>query len=459
MLQGEIQKFQIADINNEGEGIARIGNERFVVFVPGALPGEEVTVRMLRVKKNYGIAKVLKRHNDSIHRVEPRCAVFNSCGGCQIQHMEYVRQLSMKTKTVTDALMRISGVPCPNVKDCIASPSKWGYRNKASLPVQSAEHEKFKAGFYRRRSHDIIRFDRCPVLLPKLESNVISILEDMRENNFSGCGNGLSGCESGPVRHIVFRTSKYIDESLCCVVGNRDLKHYEIKKLTSIAKKNSASINGFIYNKNISSGNFIWGDAFVPISGETVMHEMLDPYRFSFEISSFFQINSEQALNIYKLAAEYALQKSPANILELYSGIGSLTMFLASGAQKVAAVENWTPAVKYIDVNAADNGFDNIIKYSGTAEDVIRGLSDNKFEVVVLDPPRSGCAPEVIDSIIKIAPDRIVYISCNPATLARDISPLLSCGYGLLVAQPFDMFPQTGHVETVALMSRVEALR
>ena len=184
------------------------------------------------------------------------------------------------------------------------------------------------------------------------------------------------------------------------------------------------------------------------------MHETLAPYKFTFEISSFFQVNSEQALNLYNYAANLALENSPNNILELYSGIGSLTAFLAAGAKNVTAVESWEPATKYMEENARINGFNNIKGYTGTAEEVSNDLSDKKFDVVVVDPPRSGCAPEVVSSIIKMAPERIVYVSCNPATLARDIKLFSACNYKVVTARPFDMFPQTGHVETVALITR-----
>ncbi|MCE5201431.1 MAG: 23S rRNA (uracil(1939)-C(5))-methyltransferase RlmD [Synergistaceae bacterium] len=454
MIQGEIHKFQITDINNEGEGVVRAGDGRFVLFVPDALQGEEVTARILRIKKNYGIAKVIERHNDSPARVTPVCPSFGRCGGCQLQHMKYTEQLNLKTKTVIDALKRIGGISDPNVKNCVASPTEWGYRNKASLPTQSMAHEKFIAGFYRPRSHDIVKFEQCPVLLPSLEKNVTSIINDIRKNNFYGCKVGSKNNVTEFIRHIVFRSSKFLNESLCGVIGNRNLNGFEIKKLVAIAEKNSASLNGFIYNKNTSSGNFIWGDKFTLLYGTSTIHELLAPYRFTFEISSFFQINSEQALNIYNYAAQLVLDKSPRNILELYSGIGSMTAFLAAVAKNVTAVESWRPAAKYMDENARTNGLNNITGYTGTAEEILKGLSDKKFDVVVVDPPRSGCTPEVINSIIKIAPERIVYVSCNPATLARDIRLLLNFNYKIITAQPFDMFPQTGHVECVALMER-----
>ena len=454
MLQGEIKKFKITEINNEGEGIVRLGDKRFVVFVPGALPEEEATCRIVQAKKNYAVAKVLERHNDSSMRIKPLCPVFGKCGGCQLQHIDYASQLELKRKTVLNAIKRIGGVPDPSVDKCIPSPSQWGYRNKASLPVQTDRREKFLAGFYKSRSHDVVPFIGCPVLLPKLESNVISLIKELKEAGLEGW-NDKAGHLMGFIRHLVFRTAKFSDNSLCAVVAGRYANRDELRKLKSIAALHSEDLRGMVFNKNISKGNFIWGDEFSSIHGENVMEEVLGKYIFNFEVSSFFQVNSEQALELYKYTAKMAEGESPENILELYSGAGTLTAFLSESAKHVTAVEEWPQASKYLKINAELNGLDNITGYSGSAEDISESLSGEKFDTIVLDPPRTGCDPRVIASIVKIAPQKIVYVSCGPATLARDIKSLISSGYKIKTIQPFDMFPQTGHVETVVTMSKV----
>ena len=455
MIQGEIKKLRISEINNEGEGIIRLGDERFVVFVPDALPEEEVTCRIVRSKKNYATAKVIERHNYSPIRIKPLCPVYGKCGGCQLQHIDYPSQLELKRKTVYDAIKRIGGVPDPCVDGCIPSPSQWGYRNKASIPVQADRRDKFLAGFYKNRSHDIVPFTVCPVLLPKLESNVVSLISDMKDSGFIGW-NEKSHHLMDLIRHLVFRTAKFTDQSLCGIVAGRSADGNEIRKLANIAATHSDDLMGMVFNKNISKGNFIWGDEFSTIHGNPVMQERLGKYRFNFEISSFFQINSEQALELYKYASKMAAGEFPGNILELYSGAGTLTAFLSEGAKHVTAVEEWPQASKYLKINAELNGLDNITGHSGSAEDVAETLSGEKFDTVVLDPPRTGCDPRVIASIVKISPQKIVYVSCGPATLARDIKRLTSCGYAIKNIQPFDMFPQTGHVEAVVLMSRVK---
>lgn len=449
MQQGEIHKFTITDLNNEGEGVVRVGDERFVLFVPDALPGEEVTCRIVQKKKSYGMAKVLERHNDSPDRVAPKCPDFGRCGGCQLQHMNYTAQLRMKTQTVYDALKRIAGAEEPSVAACMPSPSIWGYRNKASVPVQRSAKEKFAAGFYKQRSHEIVPFETCPVLLPELEKDLKNAIAFFKEKNFSGYNEKSPNHVTNFIRHIIIRRGKFSNQTLCGVVGTKKLPKNELSEILELEKRKKPLFNGLIYNENASTGNFIWGERFTTLYGASTMKESLCGLDFSFEISSFFQVNSGQTKNLYQYAAKCALDENPASILELYSGVGSLTAFLARGAGEVTAVESWEPAAKYLEQNAKANGLQNIKGYSGRAEDIIKDLSHNNYNVVVLDPPRTGCAPEVIQAILNIHPEKIVYVSCNPATLARDIKPLLAQNYKLQTAQPFDMFPQTGHVECV----------
>ena len=452
MRQGEIINVTVTGINNEGEGVVRCGEEHFVLFIPNALPGEEISCRVVRVKKNYGTAKVLKRYNDSPDRVTPRCSHFGRCGGCQLQHLKYTAQLKLKRQTVFDSLQRIAGIAEPVVAECVPSPQEWGYRNKVSLPVQCGT--TLQSGFYKPRSHDIVPFEKCPVLIPELETAATEVIHLLSEHNLSKTIDKNNFIKF--IRHVVIRKAAYSREMLCAIIGSKNLGERDTEKLKSLVQKINLKINGLIYNKNNSEGNFIWGDDFTTVCGSQIIKEYLRDYKFEFEISSFFQINSEQAINIYDYAAKLALSDNPENVLELYSGVGSLTAFLASGAKKVVAVESWLPAAKYAKTNAVLNGHNNITAFTGRAEDIITTFTNEKFNVIVLDPPRTGCDAQVIDSIIKINPSKIVYVSCNPATMARDIKNLLAGGYSLAATVPFDMFPQTGHVESVCLMSRVK---
>ena len=455
MIQGDKIKVTISDLNNEGEGVVRAGDERFVVFVADALPGEEVEARLVTKKKNYGTAKVLRRLSESPERITPACGIFGRCGGCQLQHISYGAQLRMKRKTVVDALERIGGIEAPNVHECVPSPELWGYRNKASLPVQSLGGESLRAGFYRPRSHDIIPYSDCPVLLPQINRNLNGLLAALREEGFCGAREGRRSLPNELIRHIVVRQAQFGEDSLCAVIGRRPLSKKEEKSLRSAAQK-IKGLSGMVYNINDSPGNFIWGGRTIPIYGAELMSERLGRYKFTFEASSFFQVNSAQALSLYEYAAGLALDGAPGKILELYSGVGSLTAFLAAGGAEVTAVESWLPAAKYIAGNAERNGIKKIVPHTAQAEDIAESLSGSRCDVVVVDPPRSGCDEKVIAAMLKTVPERIVYVSCNPATLARDIKLLAEGGYTPLEARPFDMFPQTGHVETVALLSKLD---
>lgn len=452
MRQGDILNVTITGLNNEGEGVVRVGDEGFVLFVPGALPGESAEVRLVTKKKNYGVAKVLSRGGDAPARAKPRCPFFGRCGGCQLQHIFYEEQLAMKRRTVEDALHRIGGFAEPPVAECVPSPSVWGYRNKASLPVQSARGENFAAGFYKTRSHEIVPYRGCPVLLPEIDEGLQKITAALRSAGFRGAREN-GGRPAGLVRHIVMRQARFTGEKLCAVIGTRPLSKKEAA-LLSEAAAGIKGLTGLVYNINPNPGNFIWGEKTVRICGRQTITEKLGEYLFEFEASSFFQVNSEQALALYRQAAALAAEGGAREVLELYSGVGSLTAFLAARAGRVAAVESWLPAAKYIKQNIARNGMDNVEQRTAQAEDIAEELASRRFDAVVLDPPRTGCDEKVIDAILKISPERVVYVSCNPATLARDAKRLAAGGYKLREAMPFDMFPQTGHVETVVLLSK-----
>ena len=452
--QGDILTVKIESLSNEGEGIAHAGEERFVLFVTDALPGEEAEVRVVTRKKSYGTAKVLKRLTTSKDRITPVCPSFGRCGGCQLQHLEAAAQLTLKEKTVRDALERIGGLQNPVVLPCEPSPRQLGYRNKASVPVQSQRGDGINAGFYKKRSHEIIPFRSCQVLDPELEKILSQLLNLLRAEGFRGIREGAKPAPNELLRHVVMRRGTFSGETLCAVITNRMPTPAELTSLKKIAKK-IPTLGGLVCNINTAPGNFIWGHKTIEVSGSSIMTEKLGKYTFTFEASSFFQVNSAQALKLYEYASSLALAYKPERILELYSGVGSLTAFLASQGAEVTAVESWLPAAKYIKTNSEQNGIKTIKHFAAEAEEIAEKLSDQHYDVIVVDPPRTGCDEKVINAIAKMAPAKIIYVSCNPATLARDTARLSALGYQLKSAKPFDMFPETGHVETVVLMSRV----
>lgn len=451
MQQGDICNYTIQSLNNEGEGIVRTPEEKFVVFIPDALPGENVDCRIITKKKNYAIGKVLKRYNESPDRTVPACKAFYKCGGCQLLHMSYKAQLEMKKNSVYDSLERIGGISEPNVMDCEPSPNTMNYRNKASLPVQQWRNDNFVGGFYKTRSHDIVPFSSCPVLDKKLDEKIRKVFDLLKRNGFSGVS--LRKDNKLRVKHIVARQTAYSDKSLCAIIVNRKPSKRELSMITAIIENNKGLFDCVICNVNDTESNFIWGEHSIHIYGEETIYEKLGDFTFEFEASSFFQVNSGQTVNLYKEAKKAAVEQRDKTILELYSGVGSLTAFLAEASEKVTAVESWEPAAKYLLNNMKRNNLFNVESYTGKAEEIVGKLKDRVFDVIVMDPPRTGCQAEVLDFIKEKSPEKVVYVSCNPATLARDLK-LLSDMYTLKYAKPFDMFPQTSHVETVVLMSR-----
>ena len=452
MIQGDILTAAITGINSEGEGIARTGEDGFVLFVPGVLPGEEAEVRIVSKKKNYAAAKVIRRINDSPFRRVPRCPAFGRCGGCSLQHLSYPSQLLLKKETLKASLERIGGIEDPQIFDCVPSPSEWRYRNKASIPVQCAAGESIRAGFYKTRSHDIVPYRDCAIAAAEINEKTAEILSALRKSGLRGVRRDGAGGSREVIRHIVLRKARFTDDMLCAVICARALSPAETKALRE-ALAAVGGLTGAVCNINASSGNFIWGEKSLPLFGSGTMREKLGEYEFIFEAGSFFQVNSEQTLALYNYAATLALEGSPPKILELYAGTGSMTAFLASGGAEVTAVESWEPAARYIAENAALNGIKTITPVTARSEDIIESLCGQYFNAVVLDPPRAGCDEKVTETLSAMKAERIIYVSCNPATLARDIKRLAEYGYKFMHAKPFDMFPQTAHVETVCLLT------
>lgn len=447
-------------MNSEGEGVARVGGENFVIFVEGALPGEKIICRVARAGKTYAAAKIVDILSASPFRVQPRCPSYGKCGGCGLQHASYEAQLGIKQTILTDALERIGKARMPYPIPCVPSSKRWGYRNKTSLPVQRhAGGAAFVCGYYERRSHNAAPFDRCEVLSSPLEQIVRSAINDLGGANFKGYDEKE---KSGDIRHLAVRSGN--GEALLGVVSPREVSPRELGGLRNISQRLMAqnnSLAGAVLNVKKNPGNFIWGPEFKPLCGKNLLTQKLGSYRFDIDISSFFQINSEQAAAVFEHAAGLIKAKlSPdARVLELYSGVGGLTAYLAGCAGNVDAVEERRAASRRIEDNMALNGIGNVRVHASSSEDFMSGESavPGGYDAVVADPPRSGCGEEVIDGIKRLSPGIIIYVSCNPATLARDVFRLTSgdgVRYILEDVTAFDMFPQTAHVESVSLLTR-----
>ena len=437
---------KITGFTSEAAGISR--TENGVVFVQGALPGEIVNAEIVSRKKDFMIADTVSIIEPSSLRVAPKCKHYGRCGGCQLQHASYEAQLNLKAGIVRDAMTRIGGFEKLQALKCEASPKFWGYRNKASFPVQNL-NGKIATGFYRAGTHRLELIKQCPVNAPKINEMYGKILEALSKNRYPFDGYDERS-NTGKLRHIIARTGLNTGESLLSFVINGKLSNKNIKALISLGS--SAQPDTLTINQNSKPGNVILGERTENLSGNGTISESLGgKYRLIFDTTSFFQVNTGQAENLFAYSS--GLSNGAKNVLELYSGTGSLTCYLAANSESVTSVEEWRSAVRMAAKNLRANGFENVNTLCGKSEEIISEL-DEKFDAVVLDPPRDGCERSVLEALNRLRIPRVIYVSCNPATLARDCKILSGHGYKLQSLKAFDMFPQTAHVETVALMTK-----
>ena len=437
----------IRDVNSTGQGVA-LSEEGKVIFVDGALPGERVLVSMVQEKKNYGRGKLVEIEVASENRVEPRCPLFGSCGGCQIQHGSYELQISIKREIVKSAMERIGGIKVDYV-DCVPSERQWGYRNKASFPIRAGKNGGI--GYFRSQSHIVVPVEQCPVLSEK-----INHVYSMVKNNISSLpAKGWMYDEtksSGFLRHAIIRSNEQQEAILMFVVAELNkgkascLKDFFPEgyddKLISLA----LNING-------EKGNRIIGDKTVPLWGKNLITEQMGDFSLSYDGTAFFQVNTPQAEKLFKLVSDWTDGYND-RIVELYSGVGSLTAYLSKRAGSVLAVEEWAPSVERLRENMTLNNIKNVTSICGRAESLIEHMLKEKPKVVVVDPPRTGCDVEVLSSVTESTALKLIYVSCNPATLARDSAFLIKSGWNFEKVQSFDLFPQTCHVETVICFTR-----
>ena len=437
---------KISALSSDGAGIAR--TDRGIVFVQGALPGETVRAAVVMRKRDFAVAETVHVESPSAGRTAPKCKYYGKCGGCQLQHADYSTQLKLKAEIVIDAMRRLGGFSVGAI-ECEPSPEAWNYRNKAAFPVQGIRG-KICTGFYRAGTHRLEFIRQCPVNAKRLNEIYGKVLDGLDAGRFPFDGyderNG-----TGKLRHIIARTGIHTGESLLSFVVNGKLSAKSVKALVSLG--NSARPDTLTLNHNSKPGNVILGMYTENLTGSGLISETLGKYRLMFDTASFFQVNTGQAEKLFAYASSQV--RTAGSILELYSGTGSLTCYLAgSSAKRVTSIEEWRGAVKMAVRNLEANGFDNVETLCGRSEDVIADMESRKYDAVVLDPPRDGCARGVVDAVNRFGVRRVVYVSCNPATLARDCKILAGYGYELESLRAFDMFPQTAHVESVAVLRK-----
>jgi len=444
-------RIKVERMNSRGQGIGRI--DGLITFVDGALPGEEVEAEVVLRKRDYAVARAVSISSPNSERRNPVCPHFGSCGGCQLQHASYDYQLSLKAELAADALRRIGGFSSPQINPCIPSPKSIGYRNKASFPIRK-QGGQGTIGLFREGSHRVVPVTSCPAvedLIQRIFSHFRSLMSESELPAYD------ERSHLGLLRHLVVRVGSFTGEALVALVVAKEPDADERAKLKAIVEAMACafpSLRGFVLNVNRNEGNFIWGSKNRTLVGKDELAEHLDDFSFTFSAASFFQVNSYQALDLYRFVASELGGAGGGRVLELYSGVGSLTAFLAKGTEEVTAVEEDADAVRYMRDNMARNGLCNVRALCGRAEDTVHLWHDWAPQTVVLDPPRSGCHPKVIAGLVSVEPRKIIYVSCNAATLARDAAGLCERGYAVTCVQPFDMFPQTAHVECVAVFSR-----
>ncbi len=449
--KNDIVTVEAVDLSVNGEGIGRYLG--YTLFVPGMLPGEEAHVKVLKTGKSFGFGKVEKLVKASPERVEPLCPVFGKCGGCSLQHLSYEGQLSYKRSKVQAAMERIGGFEGLDVLPAIGASDPWHYRNKVQYPVRE-EHGELKIGYYAKNSHRIVETPVCYIQSRDNETIVGVVRRWMERHGIAGYNELL---HKGVVRHLLIRRSGLHRSYHVTLVCRKEKVPFIDELIHAFEHLDSVKVTGLCVNVNKEKTNVILGEKTVCVWGEPDFEDAIGDVKFRISPQSFYQVNPEQTLKLYEKAVEYAALGSDDTVVEAYCGIGTITLFLAQKAKSVVGVEIVEKAVEDARKNAELNGMENVAFYAGEAETVIPELYESeglKADVVVVDPPRKGCEEALLDTIVAMAPKRLVYVSCDPATLARDCKYLAEIGFSVVEVQPVDMFPMTGHVETVVRLVR-----
>ena len=450
LIKNQIYTAEVTDYTVQGQGIAHV--EGCAVFVPDAIVGERCQIRITKAAKTWAAGQIARIEALSPHRVNRECPIGKRCGGCAFQHMDYEEECRLKADRVRQALNRLGGENLEKV-DILPAPDTHCYRNKAQYPVTMVKGRAV-AGFYREGSHEVMSTSRCGILPPEMDQvrdAVTAYMDECRVSAYDEkTGRGL-------IRHIYVRKGWVSGELLVCIAANGNrLPHWQ--DLCGRLQK----ISGFatlVLAVNKKPGNVVLEDTFVNLHGPGWIEDRLCGLRFRLSPRSFYQVNHAQAENLYDLAIRAARIQKTDLVMDLYCGVGTITLIMAKAAGQVIGVELEPQAVADAQDNARRNGIENVEFFCGDAGKAALELERRGIrpDVVVVDPPRKGLSADVIAALDKMSPRRLVYISCDPATLARDVALLKEKNYSLHFAQAVDMFPRTAHIETVCLLSKLNA--
>ncbi|MGO5025996.1 23S rRNA (uracil(1939)-C(5))-methyltransferase RlmD [Mediterraneibacter faecis] len=464
MNKNDIVTVEITDIGVSGEGIGHV--DGYTLFIKDAVIGDVVEAKVMKAKKNYGYARLMKVITPSEYRVEPKCAFARRCGGCQIQEMSYDRQLVFKDQKIRGNLERIGGFTKDQI-DTVMQPvvgmeHPFGYRNKAQFPFGTDKEGNPITGFYAGRTHDIIANTDCALGVEQNKEILEIILQYMRENKIKSYDEKTG---KGLIRHALIRYGfKTKEIMVCLVINGKKLPKAErlIEKLIQIEGMTSITIS-----PNTRRDNVIMGDSYEILWGQGYITDYIGNVKYQISPLSFYQVNPVQTEKLYGLALEYADLKGDETVWDLYCGIGTISLFLAQKAKQVYGVEIVPQAIDDAKENAKINAIDNAEFFVGKAEEVLpeyyaeyereHNGETAHADVIVVDPPRKGCDETLLETIVKMQPEKVVYVSCDSATLARDLKYLCANGYEIRMCRGVDQFPQSVHVETCVLLSKLKS--
>ncbi len=449
IIRNHTYTLDIVSLGHSGEGVGKY--EGFTVFVPHGLPGETVEATITEVKKSYAKGKLKRIVKPTEARCQPKCPIYYQCGGCQLQHVNYNEQLALKRQTVVDAVTRIGKLNDVVIHPTIGAQDSWYYRNKMQFPIGTV-NGKVAVGCFAQGTHNIINTEHCFIQHEANNKVAQAVQKIITELGFSTyderTGNGV-------MRHVLGRVGIATDEVMVVLVtASHELPHQE--RIIARLRQSIPNLVSIVQNINTERTNVILGNRTRTLWGQNTITDKLGEFTFHISARSFFQVNTKQAEVLYNKAVEYAGLSGEETVIDAYCGTGTITLFLARQAKKVYGIEIVEPAIRDARHNAEFNQIANVEFIVGDAVNVMPQMFKQGIrpQAIVVDPPRAGCEKQVLETFVAMQPERIVYVSCNPSSLARDLAVLEEYGYKTLEIQPVDMFSHTYHVECVALIER-----
>lgn len=444
---------EITDLTVNGDGVAKIN--AYPLFIKGAIPGDKLIIKPTKLNKTYGFAKVVKLLNSSLQRRNPPCSAFSKCGGCLLMHQNYQGQLKFKSDFVLSNILKFGGFSTDDFlyEEIIPCDNEFNYRNKAQFPVRY-DGKKIVCGFYEPKSHSVIDCTDCYIQNSVINEAVEKTLFFVKENKIEAYNEET---HTGVLRHIYIRYSQENKELMVVLVTNSKKKIKNVSYLVNMLSP--LGLKSLVQNINTKKTNVVLGDEDIILWGEEHIIMQADDLKFKVSPKSFFQVNTPQMKKLYKKALEYAALNGSQTVFDLYCGVGSISLYMAKKAKKVIGVEIVPSAIENAKENMNLNGIKNAEFYCGDCTEVVENLisKGEKADVVVIDPPRKGCDEKLLNLINNISPKKIVYVSCNSATLGRDLKILKAFGYKPHKACAVDLFPQSTHCESIALLVQTDS--